>query len=89
MGVVSGISDSRPADASSAGSLRAGSVHAFVEAFGGTHRFVLDYLMEEVLGQQPPAVQRFLIETSILERMCGPLCDAVRFGAQSETGPRK
>ena len=53
---------------------------AFVEAFGGTHRFILDYLMEEVLDQQPPAIQRFLIETAILERMCGDLCNAVRFG---------
>lgn len=57
-----------------------GDLVAFVEAFGGTNRFILDYLMEEVLKQQSPAVQDFVIETSILERMCGPLCDAVRFG---------
>jgi LuxR family maltose regulon positive regulatory protein len=53
---------------------------AFVEAFGGTNRFILDYLMEEVLNRQPPAVQDFLIETSLLDRMCGALCDAVRSG---------
>jgi LuxR family maltose regulon positive regulatory protein len=55
-----------------------GDLAVFVEAFGGTTRFILDYLVEEVLNQQPPAIQAFLIETSILERMCGSLCDAVR-----------
>jgi LuxR family maltose regulon positive regulatory protein len=50
----------------------------FLEAFGGTNRYVLDYLTEEVLNQQPPAIQDFLIETSILSRMCAELCDAVR-----------
>ncbi|MEJ2209740.1 MAG: LuxR family transcriptional regulator, partial [Anaerolineae bacterium] len=53
---------------------------AFLEAFRGTNRYVLDYLTEEVLNQQAPAVQDFLIETSILSRMCAELCDAVRFG---------
>ena len=57
-----------------------GDLAAFIEAFGGTNRYILDYLMEEVLSQQAPAIQDFLIETSILERMCGSLCDAVRFG---------
>jgi LuxR family maltose regulon positive regulatory protein len=52
----------------------------FVEGFGGTNRFILDYLMEEVLSQQEPVIQDFLMQTAILERMCGPLCDAVRFG---------
>lgn len=55
-----------------------GDFGAFIEAFGGTHRFILDYLTEEVLNQQPPAVQDFLIETSILQQLCGNLCDAVR-----------
>jgi LuxR family maltose regulon positive regulatory protein len=50
----------------------------FLAAFGGTNRYILDYLTEEVLNQQPPAVQDFLIETSILSRMCAELCDAVR-----------
>jgi len=49
----------------------------FIASFTGNHRFVLDYLVEEVLHQQPESVQDFLLRTSILERMCGPLCDAV------------
>ena len=49
----------------------------FVEAFTGSHHFVLDYLVEEVLSRQPPDLLDFLIQTSILDRMCGPLCDAV------------
>jgi LuxR family maltose regulon positive regulatory protein len=50
---------------------------AFIESFTGSHHFVLDYLLEEVLQQQPAAVQAFLLRTSILDRLCGPLCDAV------------
>ncbi len=49
----------------------------FIKSFTGSHSFVLDYLVEEVLGQQPEHVQTFLLRTSILNRMCGPLCDAV------------
>jgi LuxR family maltose regulon positive regulatory protein len=49
----------------------------FIQAFTGSHRFVLDYLVEEVLDQQPPAIQEFLLKTSILERLTGSLCDAV------------
>jgi len=49
----------------------------FIESFTGSHRFVLDYLLEEVLKGQPEEVQTFLQCTSILERLCGPLCDAV------------
>jgi LuxR family maltose regulon positive regulatory protein len=49
----------------------------FIQSFTGTHRFVLDYLLEEVLDRQPEAIQDFLLGTSILERLCGPLCDAV------------
>ncbi len=49
----------------------------FVRSFSGSHRFVLDYLVEEVLGRQPPAIRDFLLRTSILDRLCGPLCDAV------------
>jgi LuxR family maltose regulon positive regulatory protein len=51
--------------------------HAFVAAFAGDDRYVVDYLLEEVLGQQTPAWQSFLLQTSILERLCGPLCEAV------------
>ena len=49
----------------------------FIRAFTGSHRYVLDYLIEEVLQQQPGNVQSFLLRTSILDRMSGPLCDAV------------
>lgn len=49
----------------------------FIEGFTGSHRFVLDYLAEEVLQQQSEAVQNFLLGTSILDRLCGPLCDDV------------
>jgi len=50
---------------------------SFIKSFTGSHHFVLDYLVEEVLQQQPESVQTFLLRTSILDRMCGPLCDAV------------
>lgn len=49
----------------------------FIKSFTGTHHFVLDYLLEEVLQQQPENIQNFLLGTSILERLCGPLCEAV------------
>src|SRR6266545_2082939 len=49
----------------------------FIRAFSGSHRFVVDYLAEEVLARQPPHLQTFLTQTAILDRMCGPLCDAV------------
>ena len=50
---------------------------AFVRSFAGSHRFVLDYLVEEVLLCQPERVRTFLLQTSILDRLSGPLCDAV------------
>ncbi len=50
---------------------------SFIQSFTGSHRFVLDYLLEEVLHRQPDEIQTFLLRTSILERLCGPLCDAV------------
>ena len=49
----------------------------FIQSFTGSHHFVLDYLIEEVLQQQPEGIQTFLLRTSILDRLCGPLCDAV------------
>src|SRR5439155_1257771 len=49
----------------------------FLASFGGTYRHLVDYLVEEVLQRQPDPVQRFLWETAILERLCGPLCEAV------------
>jgi ATP/maltotriose-dependent transcriptional regulator MalT len=57
----------------------------FVAAFRGSHRFVLDYLADEVLDGQPVQVRAFLLETSVLERLSGELCDAVtgRSGSQA------
>lgn len=49
----------------------------FIQSFTGSHHFVMDYLVEEVLQQQSKSLQTFLLCTSILDRMCGPLCDAV------------
>jgi LuxR family transcriptional regulator, maltose regulon positive regulatory protein len=49
----------------------------FIQAFTGSHRFVLDYLMEEVLQRQPERARSFLLQTSILDRLSGPLCNAV------------
>ncbi|HSM26079.1 MAG TPA: LuxR C-terminal-related transcriptional regulator [Anaerolineaceae bacterium] len=49
----------------------------FIQSFTGSHHFVMDYLIDEVLGQQPENVQTFLLRTAILDRMCGPLCDAI------------
>ena len=54
-----------------------GDVAGFVEAFSGSHRFVLDYLVEEVLGAQPEEVRAFLLDTCVLEQMTGGLCDAL------------
>jgi LuxR family transcriptional regulator, maltose regulon positive regulatory protein len=48
-----------------------------IASFTGSHQYVLDYLMEEVLGQQDARIQTFLLHTSLLDRMSGPLCDAV------------
>jgi LuxR family maltose regulon positive regulatory protein len=53
---------------------------AFIEAFAGSHHFVLEYLVAEVLNQQSEPTQRFLLQTSALDRLCGPLCDALRYG---------
>jgi len=53
---------------------------AFIQAFSGSHRFVLDYLLEEVLATQPERVRTFLLDTSVLELLTGPLCDAVTGG---------
>src|SRR5580698_5956944 len=55
----------------------------FVAAFSGSHRYVLDYLTEEVLDRQHEEVRTFLLETSLLERLSGGLCDAVTGRADS------
>ena len=50
---------------------------SFIQSFTGSHRFVLDYLVEEVLQRQPEHIRSFLLQTAILDRLCGSLCDAV------------
>jgi LuxR family maltose regulon positive regulatory protein len=56
----------------------------FVEHFSGSHRHIIDYLAEEVLAQQADEIRKFLCQTSILDRLTGPLCDAVTGGSDSE-----
>src|SRR4051812_13043632 len=56
---------------------RSGDVAGFVEAFSGSHRFVLDYLVEEVLDRQPDELRAFLLDTSVLDQLTGGLCDAL------------
>ncbi len=50
---------------------------ALISRFAGDDRYVVDYLTGEVLARQPPELRSFLLRTSILKRLCGPLCDAV------------
>ena len=52
-------------------------ITAFIDGFAGDDRYIVDFLAEEVLQRQPEHVQRFLLQTSILDRLSGPLCDAV------------
>ncbi len=52
-------------------------VPGFIQAFAGDHRYIVDYLVEEVLQRQPEPIRNFLLQTSILDRLSGPLCDAV------------
>ena len=59
-------------------------VAGFVAAFTGSHRYVLDYLAEEVLERQSGEMEAFLLETSVLERLSGELCDAVTGQAGSQ-----
>jgi LuxR family transcriptional regulator, maltose regulon positive regulatory protein len=60
-------------------------VQGFVSAFAGGHRYIVDFLTEEVLDRQPKYVSDFLVKTSILGRFCAPLCDAVVGGTSSES----
>lgn len=53
---------------------------SFIGSFTGSHHYVLDYVVEEVLKRQSVGIQTFLLRTSILDRLCGPLCDAVLQG---------
>ncbi|MBL8079867.1 MAG: hypothetical protein JNM55_18005 [Anaerolineales bacterium] len=60
-------------------------VSGFIQAFAGDHRYIVDYLVEEVLRRQPESVRNFLLQTSILERLNGSLCDAVTMQAGSKS----
>ena len=55
-------------------------VDTFIDSFAGDDRFVFDYLAEEVLERQPEGVRSFLLQTAVLGRLTGPLCDAVTGG---------
>jgi len=61
-------------------------VSGFIQAFAGDHRYIVDYLVAEVLEHQPDPVRRFLLQTAMLDRLNGPLCDAVT--GQQEGGER-
>lgn len=56
-----------------------------VATFSGSHRYVLDYLTTEVLERQPEPVRSFVLETSVLDRLCGELCDAVTGRADGQS----
>jgi LuxR family maltose regulon positive regulatory protein len=56
----------------------------FISAFAGDDRYIVDYLAEEVLNRQPPHVRDFLLQTSILDRLSGPLCEAVTGNTDSQ-----
>jgi len=62
-------------------------VTAFVRAFTGSHRYIIDYLGDEVLQRQPAKVRQFLLQTAILARLTAPLCDAVIQGAGLDLEP--
>jgi LuxR family maltose regulon positive regulatory protein len=59
-------------------------VPGFIAGFTGSNRYVIDYLAEEVLGRQPPALRAFLLDTSVLDRMCASLCDDVTSRQESQ-----
>jgi LuxR family transcriptional regulator, maltose regulon positive regulatory protein len=59
--------------------------YGFIQRFSGSHEYIADYLVEEVLNHQPAALTSFLLQTSILDRFCAPLCQALTGKAESET----
>ncbi|MEZ4769590.1 MAG: hypothetical protein R2844_14310 [Caldilineales bacterium] len=56
---------------------RQADIPAFLNSFQGTHRYIMQYLLDEVLAVQPEAVQEFLLCSAILERFSAPLCEAI------------
>ena len=61
-------------------------IESFVADFTGSHRYIFDYLADEVLQHQPAHIRDFLRQSSILDQMCGPLCDAVMGYSQGQSG---
>jgi LuxR family transcriptional regulator, maltose regulon positive regulatory protein len=59
-------------------------IPGFIKAFAGSHRYIVDYLIEEVFQQQGKEMRDFLLQTSILDRLCGALCDAVTAQSNSQ-----
>jgi LuxR family maltose regulon positive regulatory protein len=59
----------------------------FVQALTGSNRYIMDFMVEEVLDRQPDSIQTFLLQTSILARLTGPLCDAVTGPSAAGDGP--
>ncbi len=60
------------------------NVSRLIATFGGSHEYIVDYFAAEVLAQQPESIKTFLLQTSILDRLCGPLCDAVTGQARGQ-----
>jgi ATP/maltotriose-dependent transcriptional regulator MalT len=63
-------------------------VSGFITAFTGSHHYIVDYLLGEILGRQSPEIRRFLLYTSILDLLTGPLCDALLEGEEETTPTR-
>ena len=59
----------------------------FIQNFAGDDRHIMDYLVEEIFNQQTEEVQSFLLRSSILDRLCGALCDAVVYEGELGNGP--
>jgi LuxR family maltose regulon positive regulatory protein len=66
-----------------------GNTGDFIQSFAGSNRLVLDYLIDEVFEQQSTELQTFLLQTSILDRLTGPMCDAVCFNGSETRGSSK
>lgn len=64
-------------------------VRGFIDSFSGSHHYIMEYLLDEVLRRQPEVIQSFLLETSILERLCGAVCDAVRSTSSEALSPSR
>ncbi len=62
---------------------------SFLQTFSGGHRYILNYLIEEVLNQQAKDVQEFLLRTAILERLSGPLCDSLLAADDEQAAPNQ